>query len=294
MKTLLSYLFYIVCFWAALPLQAQTRRALVIGLGQQADVAWNKINGDQDVPYVVEMLQAAHYSSIKTCVNQDATKAGIVSAFEELAASCESGDVVYVHYSGHGQQIRDVSQDEDDELDESWIPYDAYRSPCRQDRGEKHLSDDEVNRYLQTIQRQIGKSGRLLVVIDACHSGDATRGPGDETVRGVSEIFDALKAFFTPSTPSAPSSRKSVVRYDEPWITLSACESAQVNIEMNKPKVGKLTYALYQQTRQGNRLSNEDFFKQLRKFVNGHTTSRPQRPVMTGATSSYNLTDILR
>lgn len=38
------------------PLQAQTRRALVIGLGEQEDKSWAKINGDKDVPYVKEML----------------------------------------------------------------------------------------------------------------------------------------------------------------------------------------------------------------------------------------------
>lgn len=33
--------------------KAQTRRALVIGLGQQEDKAWGKINGDKDVSYVL-------------------------------------------------------------------------------------------------------------------------------------------------------------------------------------------------------------------------------------------------
>ena len=31
---------------------AQTRRAIVIGIGQQEDKGWGKINGDKDVPYV--------------------------------------------------------------------------------------------------------------------------------------------------------------------------------------------------------------------------------------------------
>lgn len=29
---------------------ALTKRALIIGLGKQQDKAWNKINGDKDVP----------------------------------------------------------------------------------------------------------------------------------------------------------------------------------------------------------------------------------------------------
>ena len=35
---------------------AQTRRALVIGIGQQEDKTWGKINGDRDVPFVEDML----------------------------------------------------------------------------------------------------------------------------------------------------------------------------------------------------------------------------------------------
>lgn len=38
-------------------LSAQTRRALVIGIGEQEDKSWAKINGDKDVPLVQQMLQ---------------------------------------------------------------------------------------------------------------------------------------------------------------------------------------------------------------------------------------------
>ena len=32
------------------------------------------------------------------------------------------------------------------------------------------------------------------MVIDACHSGDGTRGDEDEVVRGVEEVFEAVKS----------------------------------------------------------------------------------------------------
>lgn len=43
---------------------AQTKRALVIGLGEQQDKAWNKINGDKDVPLVQGMLKSARFKSV--------------------------------------------------------------------------------------------------------------------------------------------------------------------------------------------------------------------------------------
>ena len=284
----------------SLPLQAQTRRALVIGIGQQEDKAWGKINGDKDVVYVEAMLKAAKYKevNITRLVNGQATKNGIVKAFKGLVSQCKVGDIVYVHYSGHGQQMKDVHNDEKDGLDECWIPYDAYRKPCKKDRGEKHLTDDEVNYYLNTIRDKIGDKGKMLVVIDACHSGDGTRGDDDEVVRGVEDIFDAIKSFIW-GTSSSDKGNKKVVNPNakenrERWITLSACRSDQVNVEMKSPAVGKLTYALWTEQKKSEKVSNEEFIRRIRKFVNCNTTSRLQQPEMTGEDiGKYNITDIL-
>lgn len=49
----------------SLSVTAQTKRALVIGLGEQQDKAWNKINGDKDVPLVQDMLKKAGFKSGK-------------------------------------------------------------------------------------------------------------------------------------------------------------------------------------------------------------------------------------
>ena len=124
---------------------AQTRRALVIGIGQQEDKGWGKINGDRDVSLVEEMLKNAKFKmgNVKKLVNQQATKAAIVNAFMALASQSKRGDVVYVHFSGHGQQMKDVHNDEKDGLDECWIPYDAYRKPCEKDRGERVYKDQQ-------------------------------------------------------------------------------------------------------------------------------------------------------
>ena len=284
----------------SLPLQAQTRRALVIGIGQQEDKVWGKINGDKDVVYVEAMLKAAKYKevNITRLVNGQATKNGIVKAFKGLVSQCKVGDIVYVHYSGHGQQMKDVHNDEKDGLDECWIPYDAYRKPCKKDRGEKHLTDDEVNYYLNTIRDKIGDKGKMLVVIDACHSGDGTRGDDDEVVRGVEDIFDAIKSFIW-GTSSSDKGNKKVVNPNakenrERWITLSACRSDQVNVEMKSPAVGKLTYALWTEQKKSEKVSNEEFIRRIRKFVNCNTTSRLQQPEMTGEDiGKYNITDIL-
>lgn len=280
----------------SLSVSAQTKRALVIGLGEQQDKAWNKINGDKDVPFVQAMLKNAGFKSVTTLVNRQATKVGIVRAFKRMTASCKHGDVVYIHYSGHGQQMTDVHNDEKDGLDECWIPYDAYRKPCEKDRGEKHLTDDEVNYYLNAIRDKIGDSGKMLVVIDACHSGDATRGDVDEVVRGVEDIFEAIKSFiWGPSADKGKTEVNPNAQVNkERWITISACKSDQVNIEMKSPAVGKLTYAIYNKVKENTGNDNYDFIRRIRKFVNSNTGRRPQYPVMTGEIDRFRITDIIQ
>lgn len=290
MNKIITHIAFIWLLFAPMLTLAQTKRALVIGIGKQEDSAWNKINGDKDVPYVLEILNDANYEQIITCVNEEATKDSIVSAFKTLTQSCQPNDIIYIHYSGHGQQMKDIGNDETDALDECWIPYDAYRKPSETYRGEKHLVDDEVNMLLTNIRNKIGGGGKMLVVVDACHSGDATRGEG-ETVRGVEDIFETVRSWLGFSSNERNTNIHSNA---ERWITLSACESDQVNIEMKTPIAGKLTYAIYSKVKNGEFGNNEEFFKRLRMFVNMNTGSRPQRPTMTGETTRYNITDILR
>lgn len=283
-----------LCAVFLIAVHAQTRRALVIGLGKQEDPAWQKINGDKDVPLVTEMLGRAGFDKqhIRTLVNEQATKAAIVQAFMTMAQTAKKGDIVYIHFSGHGQQMRDRNGDEADGLDESWIPYDAYRQPCNKDRGEKHLVDDEVNICLSAIRDKIGASGKLLVAIDACHSGDATRDIDDgEVARGVGEVFVAAYKMLEQTGSHEQQKHAN----NERWITLSACESNQVNYEMRQPQVGKLTYALYTQIEKAATLDNDAFMRLIRKFVNSNTLSQPQHPVLSGTDrDKYNITDILR
>jgi len=146
LMTIRHLLIVIIVLFSSLLLQAQTKRALVIGIGQYpTETGWDVINGDKDVAYVKEYLEATNYSVTRTLVNKQATKNNIISAFNKLKNDCRNGDIVYIHFSGHGQQMKDVNKDEPDELDECWIPYDACKKPSKSYRGEKHLTDDEIN-----------------------------------------------------------------------------------------------------------------------------------------------------
>ena len=267
-----------ILVFLSVSISAQTRRALVIGIGEQKDASWAKINGDKDVPYVLQLLQDVGYTDIKTLVNGQATKAQIVTAFKSLTSRCKSGDMVYIHFSGHGQLVTDVNGDEQDGWDEAWIPYDAYLKYGRKDKGEKHLVDDEINVLLTNIRKKIGESGKLLVVVDAGHSGDSSRGGDNEVVRGVKDEF------VIPFKKKGKSAKA-----PEQWITLSACKDFQINQEMKTPKVGKLTYAIYTTVQRG-RVN----LKEIEALISANRGRLPQTPVLTGETKKYHISDFFK
>ena len=273
------YVFTITALlFLSVSITAQTRRALVIGIGEQRDKSWAKINGDKDVAYVQKMLKDAGYKEVRTLINKQATKARIVTAFNSLTNRCQIGDIVYIHFSGHGQLVTDVNGDEKDGWDEAWVPYDAYRKYCKEDKGEKHLVDDEINVLLTAIKRKIGEQGKLLVVVDACHSGDSSRGDDlDETVRGVYDEF------VIPITR-----KKRTNRLAEQWLTLCACKDYQLNQELKNPQVGKLTYALYVLSKDGVLT-----IEAIDRFMKRYRSRLPQAPVLTGV-KDYGLSEVLR
>lgn len=266
---------------------AQTKRAVVIGIGSQLDSDWNKINGDKDVSLVMEILHHAHFSDITSLVNEQATKVQIKKALLNLAKKSSKGDIIYIHFSGHGQQMIDLNGDENDRRDESWIPYDAYKKPCSKDMGEKHLSDDEVAVVLHSIKKRIGVTGKILVVVDACHSGTATWSYDyeKESIRGTWEVFETSNNIIhSYSSNIIPQS----------WVTISACKDNQSNYELREKHIGKLTYALYEISNSNTIFSNKEFEEKLYDFFSKNKGKYHQTPIITGLTNDIIIQDILK
>ena len=279
MKTRRIFIALLLCL-CTMAVGAQCKRALVFGLGQQEDKTWGKINGDKDIEYIVPMLQAAGYTDIVTLKNSEATKAAMVGAFEAMAGRCAKGDVVYVHYSGHGQLMTDLDGDEllkwsgrHAQWDEAWIPYDAYMLYCDKDKGDKHLCDDEVAALLAGIRKSIGDDGELMVVIDACHSGDATCGDEMPPVRGIGIQFDI---------PRDGSVAKKSEPVKEQWLTVSACKPYQLNVEMQDVQAGKLTYAIHSLGIEVLDKGAAEMQEALARFMDESKSVLPQSPVVSG------------
>lgn len=286
----MRYFIALIALLMCMQLSGHTKRALIICVNEQEDTSWPQINSGNDLKYVKKLLDYSGYNDTLILTGHKASKQGIVEAFTLLADRCEPGDLVYVHFSGHGQRMTDIDGDESlrnhtDQYDESWIPYDAYMEYGQNDRGEKHLSDDELNSLLTNIKQEIGPSGHILVVVDACHSGGSTRNDKlglceGVSARGIEDIF---------TIPGATQMQGPLI--SEEWLTLSACMDYQINVECASPKVGKLTYMLYIVRRYLKNMSNNEFMAKLDKMMNNSRFKGPlqQNPALTGCTETCDL-----
>ena len=237
-----KFICIILLIAASYNLSHATKRALVIGIGNYPEASgWAKINGDKDLPIVRDMLLANGFQSkdIVELKNESATADAIRKALDALVSKAAKGDVIYIHFSGHGQQITDIHGDEEDGFDEAWIPIDAQFSYAKGTyEGENHILDDQLNQWLSQLRSKVGATGKITVVADACHSGGGSRGDEDETeyvVRGTSD------AFVIPGNTKPFSGEVGTID----WIFISACKSYQCNYEYKG--TGSLTYALGQQ-----------------------------------------------
>ena len=113
-------------------------------------------------------------------------------------------------------------------------------------KGEKHLLDDTLNEWLNKIAAKVGKDGCVILVADACHSGDLER---EKVINNYSGYRGTFDRFELPLHGAA----KTKERQDVNWISISACKDFQTNYECeyNGLRYGRLSLAISRFMRSG-------------------------------------------
>ena len=213
----------------------QRKRAFLVGISHY-DTAltgyqWNNINGVEDVNLLSPILMKQGFS-LTTIIDEQATYQNITTQLSSFIKNTKKGDIVYLHFSSHGQPVEDIDGDEEDGWDESIVPIDAYKLYKRGVyEGKNHLLDDQLNQYVNKLREKIGAEGFLYVVIDACHAGTSSRA-NDETVRGTKVGFTYNNKVFKPSTQKKSHYKMESSPKMAHVLFLEACRPDQINTEI--------------------------------------------------------------
>ena len=141
-----------------------TKRALLIGSNYTATPAVQLNGCINDIVNVRNTLIDAYgYQDSNILVLRDddnrrlPTKANIMRLLSQLVAISNQSDMLWVHYSGHGTQIRDRNGDEADGMDECIVPCNYNVAGV--------ITDDEIYAVLNNAKCQ------MMICFDSCNSG---------------------------------------------------------------------------------------------------------------------------
>ncbi|HEY0631104.1 MAG TPA: caspase family protein [Thermoleophilaceae bacterium] len=229
------------------------RWALLVGINDYEDPGVKDLRGCVgDVALIRGVLTSRGFvdADITQLLDREATRARILHELSELADRASGDDQVFVYYSGHGSQARDVSGEEDDRWDETLVPCDSGRQdlPCRD------IIDDELR---VAVERLSARTGHVLLVIDSCHSGsvlrsisEAVASDADREIRWVTPDERGLDPEIEVTAPRDPRVEKGpsgwLPRDSSGHVLIAACRDEQVASEtrFDGAQHGALTYHL--------------------------------------------------
>jgi uncharacterized caspase-like protein len=142
------------------------KRALLVGINKYKSVPGlqGSVNDIDTMREILISRWGFMARNITVLTDETATHDKILSALTDLVQVSGPEDTMYFHYSGHGSQVQDLNGDEDDGLDETLVPQDGRSG------GVRDIVDDELDEIFSKL-----RTTHVLVVLDSCHSGTATR-----------------------------------------------------------------------------------------------------------------------
>ncbi len=164
---------------------ARTNRALLVGVAKydnlpesdwlagpsnDAELVRDYLAGNPVSPFARENVTV-----IASDVEGSAkpTRAAVLKGFADLAEKAQAGDFVYIQLSGHGsQQPAADTKTETDGADEIFLAADIGKADFETKKIANAILDDEIGAALDAIR---DKGAFVWLVVDACHSGTATR-----------------------------------------------------------------------------------------------------------------------
>lgn len=217
-----------------------------------------------DANHIEEHLSSKGYMCHKYVdsnfdVDRRPTRNTIINTLRSTVQTLESGDVLFISYSGHGSWIPDRDGDEEDGRDECLCPCDYSTAGM--------ITDDELRNILSLAPRD----SKIFVLFDCCHSGTALD-------LKYNYIFAAGKKY---SNETAMEETRAEV-----WL-LSGCTDASTSADITYGGVrgGALTISFLECVDKSKTFC--DLAMKVRNFISSHNLSR-QIPQLSSGSSPHD------
>ena len=256
-------------------------RALLIGV---ADVPHNALPGiDLDIDNMkkVAEIMGFHAGDIKVLYNQQATYANVRQALGSwVKDGVQPQDHVLIYFSGHGTLVPDPSPGNVGGTDDALVLHDVERATVQGRATLKNvLIGHEFGAALAAIP-----SRKVLVLVDACHSGTATRtlSLGNERLGVGSGV---MKFFSYPGMPTGHTRALKMHTGDENYAALSAARDDEFAVGTEQGGLFTLGVvgAIEEASREGKHPTVADLRTAATAFIATHTDEQSRHhPMVDG------------
>mmetsp|Transcript_130655 Transcript_130655/g.418992 ORF Transcript_130655/g.418992 Transcript_130655/m.418992 type:complete len:1218 (+) Transcript_130655:92-3745(+) len=184
--------------------------------------------------------------------NMMPTKKNVLAALAWLTSEAVAGDELFLHYSGHGGQVKDTDGDEATGMDDTLIPCDFQQAG--------QITDDELH---TRIVEPLPKGVRMWVILDCCHSGTALDLPYKVQVGDTGKHVQLSKSKLRPKGGQAE------------VIMISGCQDTQTSADVSAGSMGVAQAAGAMTTALRNCISPtvscQDLLLRMRDYLNSNT-----------------------
>jgi hypothetical protein len=261
------------------------KRALLIGINKYqtpgADLR-GCVNDVKNLQKVLTQYYRFAGKDITVMTDLKATKKAMQAGIQKLISGAKKGDVLLLHYSGHGSNVPDDDGDEAEKREEILCPTDLdWKDPFR---------DDWLRKTFDKLKSGVS----LTVIMDCCHSGTNTREilPPDEPVKQrylpspwdlvAAESGRKLRGTVTNelrASSRAKRKKSDVVHADICELLITGCRDTQTSADayIKGSYNGALTYYLVETIRKANgKLSYRELHKRTLAKLKGEYDQVPQ------------------
>ena len=149
------------------PFKSGKGHALLVGVSETKIDGYDPISGvSRNLSKMKRILRARKFEKVQT-LDKKPKATEITTALKENLYSLKEDDLFVFYFFGHGDQKEDNQQnEEEDSLDEYLIAYDSI------------ILDDEIN----SILKNSNTKGRVVFIIESCHSGSLHQVLGDAVI----------------------------------------------------------------------------------------------------------------